>query len=156
MGVLDRLMPGKTGGKVHTTLTELARTTVYTGVFAGLGFTMKRWPDKAKLGPLPADLALGLTGTGLGLLGTIFGVGKRAQPWLYEAGRLGAASFGLAMGAAYGAGNSDMARLILPKKDVKAALKAVPSAKVVFAGIPPAPDGDWLSKRDLDSLKVAA
>jgi len=151
MSVLDTLVPGKRGGKFHNIGTEMARTVVYGSVFYGLGFAQNKWKDKAKVGRVPADMALGLGGTGLGLLATLFGVGRGVQPWLWEGGRIGLAAFGHALGAGHGGQSAGQARVLMPKKDVAKALAAVPGAVVVGA-IPPAPTGDWLSVQDLRSL----
>jgi hypothetical protein len=152
---LDRMIPGKRGGLVHTLVGEATGTAVYAGASYGLGYVMNAYPTRARLfgGRLPLDLAVGVSGLGGAVAMEVFGRsnGGWVLPLVRDVGRAGIGAFCHTLGAGHGAQKSGLKRLLIPEGDVAKARAALPNA--TFLGVEPkAPHGDYMSTRQLLDL----
>ena len=121
------------------------------GASFGFGYLQSRYPGKAKVGPVPLDLAVGIASKVVSLGLTLGGVGGAFRPHLDSVGNAGLACYAHTLGAGMGFKKSGQVRAVLPASAAGKLQQAVPQATIL--GIDQrAPKGDLLVARDLANI----
>ncbi len=140
MGYMNRLLSGgKKSGAVH----EVVETVEYAAASWGFGYLQGRFRERASIGPVPADLGVGLGLKILALAGNILGKGGKVLPHMHLIGNAGIGAYMHTHGVGAGSQKSGVKRLLVNAADVAKVQKILPDVTVLGA-IPKAPPGDFL------------
>ena len=130
---------------------DLVTTAEYAVASFAFGYVQNAFPGRAKVGPAPLDLAVGVAAKAVSLGLTLFGKVGGARSHLDVLGNAGIGAYFHTLGSGHGFKKSGRVRAILNAGDAAKVMKVAP-ATTVFGVSARAPQGDLLSASDLANL----
>lgn len=130
---------------------DVVQVAEYAGASFLFGYVQNAYPGKAKLGPAPLDLAVGVIAKVASLGLTLAGKVGGARSHLDVLGNAGIAAYFHTLGSGHGFKKSGRVRAILEAGDTDKVMKVAPKT-TVFGVEARAPKGDLLSANDLQNL----
>lgn len=128
---------------------ELVEGAEYAAAMGAFGYVQQRY--RAGVMGAPADLVAGALAKVAAIGLDYYGKGRKFHPYLDLVGNAGLGSYFHTVGAAMGAQNSGMKRIMVKDSDLGKVKKAVPDATILGA-IPKATKVNFMSAAELAAL----